>query len=157
VSLILPILIFAVFYLLIIRPKQAKIRAAQQEQQRIAEGDRVVTRSGIYGRVSRISQDLAVVEVAPNLELVFDKRSVLKAPESVDVDTQLSGDSFSSNFSDEDFTELHDHLESHSGIPSEPDLEADSRETDDPAKVDESGKAHVEDDELHHPGDESQH
>lgn len=113
-SLILPILVFLVFYLFVIRPKQAKLKAAQEEQARITTGDRVMTRSGIYGRVNRLSQDLAVVEVAPGTELVFDRRSVVKAPEAVDVDQQLSGDEFGEVFSDEDFSELHNHLESES-------------------------------------------
>ncbi len=156
-SLLLPILIFAVFYFLIIRPKQAKLRAAQAEQQSIAEGDRVVTRAGIYGRVNRISQDLAVVEVAPGIELVFDKRSVLKAPETVDVETQLSGEDFSSNFSDEDFTELHDHLESHAGSPLKSELDEGSHESGDAVESDEAAVSKAEDDELHQPGDDSQH
>lgn len=117
-SLILPILVFLVFYLFIIRPKQAKLKAAQAEQARITTGDRVMTRSGIYGRVNRLSQDLAVVEVAPGTELVFDRRSVVKAPEAIDVDQQLSDDEFGTSFSDEDFSQLHDHLESESNTGS---------------------------------------
>lgn len=154
-SLILPILIFAIFYFLFIRPRQAKLRAAQAEQQRITEGDRVVTRSGIYGRVNRISQDLAVVEVAPGLELVFDRRSVIKAPESVDIESQLSDDGLSETFSEEDFSQLHDHLESHSNEDSdvragyEEDVAADS---DDDVEAEEVGS---EDDELRHPGEEA--
>jgi preprotein translocase subunit YajC len=122
VSLILPILVFLIFYLFIIRPKQAKLKAAQQEQARITTGDRVLTRSGIYGRVNRISQDLAVVEVAPGVELVFDRRSVVKAPEAIDLDQQLSEDVFHAGFSDEDFNQLHDHLEasSENGSSSDP-------------------------------------
>lgn len=113
-SLILPILVFLIFYFFIIRPKQAKLKAAQEEQAKITTGDRVLTRSGIYGRVNRISQDLAVVEVAPGVELVFDRRSVVKAPEAIDVDQQLSEDIFQAGFSDDDFTQLHDHLEASS-------------------------------------------
>ncbi|TAN23750.1 MAG: preprotein translocase subunit YajC [Actinomycetota bacterium] len=132
-SLILPILVFAIFYLFIIRPKQAKLRAAQMEQQMITGGDRVVTRSGIYGRVNRISQDLAVVEVAPGLELVFDKRSVLKAPDAIDVDEQLSGENLAPEFSDDDFSQLHDHLEAHSTEVAPLDDELDSPEVVHPA------------------------
>ena len=155
-SLILPILIFAIFYFLIIRPKQAKLKAAQAEQQRITEGDRVLTRSGIYGRVNRISQDLTVVEVAPGIELVFDRRSVVKAPESVDVESQLSEESLSPEFSDEDFSQLHEHLESHVGdtAPSEVDLDGHATSG---APVDDVGAANADDDELRQPGDDEQH
>ena len=152
-SLILPILIFAIFYFFIIRPKQAKLRAAQAEQQQFVEGDRVMSRSGIYGRVNRISQDLAVVEVAPGIELVFDRRSVVKAPESVDVDLQNSGDSLSSGFSEEDFSELHDHLESHA--TDHGDIEPDDQSSEGEAKQ-EDGQAHAEDEEIQK-GDEDQH
>lgn len=155
-SLILPILIFAIFYFLIIRPKQAKLKAAQAEQQRITEGDRVLTRSGIYGRVNRISQDLTVVEVAPGIELVFDRRSVVKAPESVDVESQLSEERLSPEFSDEDFSELHEHLESHVGdiAPSEVDLDGHATSG---ASVDDVSATNADDDELRQPGDDEQH
>ena len=153
-SLILPILIFAIFYFFIIRPKQAKLKAAQAEQQRFVEGDRVLTRSGIYGRVSRISQDLAIVEVAPGVELVFDRRSVVKAPESVDVEDQLSEDGLSSGFSDDDFSQLHDHLESHASSSSEFDIDAPAR--DDDFEAEGGNNTHAGDDELHQPGDEGQ-
>lgn len=136
-SLILPILVFLVFYFFIIKPKQAKLKAAQAEQAQITTGDRVLTRSGIYGRVARVSVDLAVVEVSPGLELVFDRRSVLKAPESVNVDEQLTDTPFANEFSDEDFTELHDHLESHSE-PIHPDVESDPSHDTAPPVVDET-------------------
>lgn len=109
-SLILPILVFLVFYFFIIKPKQAKLKAAQEEQMKIGFGDRVMTQSGIYGRVSRLSQDLAVVEVAPGVEMVFNRRSVLKAPPTVDVDDQLSEPGMHEGFSEEEFSELQDHL-----------------------------------------------
>ncbi|NNN18807.1 MAG: preprotein translocase subunit YajC [Acidimicrobiaceae bacterium] len=156
-SLILPILVFAIFYFFIIRPKQMKLRAAQMEQQQITDGDRVVTRSGIYGRVTRISQDLAVVEVAPGIELVFDKRSVLRAPESVDLDVQLSGDDLSSKFSEDDFSELHDHLNAHSTDSAPLDEGPDSRTTDSSSGIDGADTSKSDDEDLTKPGDEGQH
>lgn len=72
------ILIFIVFYFLLIRPQQQRVRAQQQQQATIAEGDDVLSQGGIYGRVTQTLNDRIWVEVAPNVELVFDRRSLTK-------------------------------------------------------------------------------
>ena len=63
---ILPIiLIFGVFYFLIIRPQQTKIKKHQETLSSIKKGDRVVTGGGIIGSIYKVlNEQELLIEVA---------------------------------------------------------------------------------------------
>lgn len=46
------VLIFAVFYFLMIRPQQKKMKAHREMVRTLRRGDRVLLQSGIYGRIA---------------------------------------------------------------------------------------------------------
>jgi preprotein translocase subunit YajC len=48
------VLIFVVFYFLLIRPQQAKVRAQREMLSGVKRGDRVVTGGGIIGLVTKV-------------------------------------------------------------------------------------------------------
>jgi preprotein translocase subunit YajC len=56
--------IFAIFYLLVIRPQQKQQREREAFLQTAARGDDVVTQGGIHGRVSAVENDVLEIEVA---------------------------------------------------------------------------------------------
>jgi preprotein translocase subunit YajC len=56
--------IFAIFYLLVIRPQQKQQREREAFLQTAAKGDDVVTQGGIHGKVSAVDNDVLEVEVA---------------------------------------------------------------------------------------------
>ncbi len=56
--------IFAIFYVLVIRPQQKQQREREAFLQTAAKGDEVVTQGGIHGRVSAVENDVLEVEVA---------------------------------------------------------------------------------------------
>lgn len=59
---ILPMaLIFAVFYFLLIRPQQKKVKQHREMLGGIRRGDKVVTGGGIYGTVTKVVGDNEVV------------------------------------------------------------------------------------------------
>lgn len=59
---ILPMaLIFAVFYFLLIRPQQKKVKQHREMLGGIRRGDKVVTGGGIYGTVTKVVSDHEVV------------------------------------------------------------------------------------------------
>ena len=61
------ILIFVVFYFLLIRPQQKKIRQHLDMVKALRRGDRVVTGGGIIGTIYRVVDDKEViVEIAEN-------------------------------------------------------------------------------------------
>ncbi|MGI9386356.1 MAG: preprotein translocase subunit YajC [Methyloligellaceae bacterium] len=55
------VLIFAVFYFLLIRPQQKKMKAHREMLGAVRRGDRVVTGGGIYGTVTKVVNDNEVV------------------------------------------------------------------------------------------------
>ncbi|MDM7947815.1 MAG: preprotein translocase subunit YajC [Oceanibaculum nanhaiense] len=57
VSLLPLVLIFVVFYFLLIRPQQKKVKAHKEMLSNIRRGDRVVTNGGIIGTVTRVNDD----------------------------------------------------------------------------------------------------
>ena len=56
------LLIFAVFYFLIIMPQQKRAKKEKQFERDLKVGDRIITKSGIHGKVAELSEDSVIVE-----------------------------------------------------------------------------------------------
>lgn len=64
------ILIFVVFYFLLIRPQQKRMKQHKEMLGALRRGDRVVTSGGIIGTVNKIVSDTEVVlEIADNVKV----------------------------------------------------------------------------------------
>ncbi len=62
------ILIFAVFYFLLIRPQQKKMKAHKEMISNVRRNDRIVTGGGIIGKVTKVVDESEVdVEIATNV------------------------------------------------------------------------------------------
>ena len=57
------VLIFVIMWFLIIRPQQRRVRAHQEMIKNVRRGDMVVTSGGIIGKVTKVLEDSADVEV----------------------------------------------------------------------------------------------
>ena len=67
---ILPwLLIFAIFYMLMIRPQQKRMKAHQAAIAAVKKGDEVITGGGIRGRVTKVAEDEAEVEIASGVKV----------------------------------------------------------------------------------------
>ncbi|CAA9507086.1 MAG: Protein translocase subunit YajC [uncultured Sphingomonas sp.] len=75
---ILPwVLIFLIFYLLMIRPQQKRVKQHQAAISAIKKGDEVVTGGGIRGRVTRVVDDTeAEVEIAQGTRVRVVKSTI---------------------------------------------------------------------------------
>lgn len=60
------LLVFVVFYFLMIRPQQRRVKALQTAIAAVKKGDTVVTAGGIVGKVTRVEDAQVEVEIAPN-------------------------------------------------------------------------------------------
>lgn len=71
VSMLPLILIFVVFYFLLIRPQQQKMKTHRAMIAAVKRGDKVLTAGGIYGTVTKIeeAEDIAVVEIAKDVRV----------------------------------------------------------------------------------------
>ena len=70
-SFLLPlVLIFVVFYFLLIRPQQKKMKDQKNMLAAIRRGDKVVTGGGIIGTVTKVNDDTEVtVEIAKDIRV----------------------------------------------------------------------------------------
>lgn len=63
------ILIFVVFYFLLIRPQQKKIKEHKAMLGALRRGDRVVTNGGIIGLVTKVEEKELIVEIADGVRV----------------------------------------------------------------------------------------
>ena len=57
------ILIFVIMWFLIIRPQQRRVKTHQEMIKNVRRGDTIVTSGGIIGKVTKVTEDSADVEV----------------------------------------------------------------------------------------------
>ena len=71
IGMILPlVLIMGVFYFLLIRPQQRKMKEHQEMLKKVAKGDTVVTSGGLIGKVIKVVDDGELqVEVGENVKV----------------------------------------------------------------------------------------
>jgi len=64
------ILIFGVFYILLIRPQQKKVKQHREMLNNLSKGDKIITSGGIIGKINKVSdiRELSV-QVAENVEI----------------------------------------------------------------------------------------
>ena len=64
------ILIFGVFYLLLIRPQQKKMKLHREMISNLKRGDRIITSGGIIGTISKVKDNKELlVEISDNVEI----------------------------------------------------------------------------------------
>lgn len=74
--LLILVLLFAVMWLVVIRPQKRKQREQQAMIDSLAPGAEILTAGGLYGRVSRVTDDEVLLEIAPGVEVRLAKRAV---------------------------------------------------------------------------------
>jgi preprotein translocase subunit YajC len=70
------IAIFVVFYFMLIRPQQKKAKETRAMLDALEKGNEVVTAGGIVGKVTRLTDQYAVIEVAPNIEMTVQRGAI---------------------------------------------------------------------------------
>ncbi|MBL61726.1 MAG: preprotein translocase subunit YajC [Candidatus Pelagibacter sp.] len=71
------ILIFVIFYFLLIRPQQKRIKEHKAMVEALTRGDNVVTAGGIVGKVVRVlDNDKAELEISQNVNVQVVKSTI---------------------------------------------------------------------------------
>jgi preprotein translocase subunit YajC len=60
------LLVFVVFYFLMIRPQQKRMKSLQDSVAAVEKGDSVVTAGGLIGKVTKVEDTVVEVEIAAN-------------------------------------------------------------------------------------------
>jgi preprotein translocase subunit YajC len=67
------VFMFAIFYFLLIRPQQKKAKDHRALLDTLQKGDLVVTAGGMHGKVTAIDDKVVTLEVAPGVNVRFNK------------------------------------------------------------------------------------
>lgn len=70
------ILIFVVFYFLLIRPQQKKVKEHKQMTESLKKGDEVVTNGGVLGKITDVGDNFVSVKIADNVEVKIQRQAV---------------------------------------------------------------------------------
>ena len=76
ISLLFIGLIFGVFYLLLIYPKQREQKKHSRLLSTLKKGDQVITSSGIHGRVVGVTDAIVVLRIAENVKVEIEKTHI---------------------------------------------------------------------------------
>ena len=79
------VLIFVVFYFLLIRPQQKKMKEHKEMISKVKRGDKILTAGGIYCKVSRVIDETQVeVEITNGVKILISKPTITDVISSTD-------------------------------------------------------------------------
>ena len=70
------ILIFVIMYFLMIRPQQKKMKEHRAMVEGLRKGDQVVTQGGLIGKVTKVVDDEAEIEIASGVKVKAIKQTI---------------------------------------------------------------------------------
>jgi preprotein translocase subunit YajC len=77
ITMLLPLLLIPVLYLVMIRPQQKRQKQWQEMLESIKTGDRITTAGGIRGTIISIKDDVIIIRVAPdNIKIEVAKSAI---------------------------------------------------------------------------------
>lgn len=77
------ILIFVIFYFLLIRPQQKKVREHQTYISALKIGDKVITNGGIHGEITGLTDTVVTLEIAKDVRIKIARPHIAGAQGSV--------------------------------------------------------------------------
>lgn len=74
VEMLMPFaLMFLVFYFLLIRPQQKKVKEHQEFLKNLKKGDEVITSGGLYGVIQGLTDQVVTLEVDQGVKIKVDR------------------------------------------------------------------------------------
>lgn len=70
------LLILPIFWFLLIRPQQRKVKAHQEMLSKLKKNDEVMTTGGIYGKVVALGDHVITIEIAPNVRIRVNRGQI---------------------------------------------------------------------------------
>ena len=71
------VVIFAVMYFLMIRPRQKQQKEHEEMTKELRAGDRVIIAGGIYGQIERLGEDTAILKIESGATMKVARSSIL--------------------------------------------------------------------------------
>lgn len=76
------VLVFVIFWFLLIRPQQKRMKEHQAQIQAVKKGDRVVTGGGLIGKVTKVGETEVEVELAQGVRVQALKSTLSQVGDS---------------------------------------------------------------------------
>jgi preprotein translocase subunit YajC len=85
-SIIPLVLIFVIFYFLLIRPQQKRVKEHKRMIDNLKKGDKVITSGGIHGVIEAVGTNTVTVKIAENVKVKLSKTYIaaLRPPSEED-------------------------------------------------------------------------
>jgi len=85
-SLIPLVIIFVIFYFLLIKPQQKKVKEHKKMMENLKKGDKIITSGGLYGVIEAVSNNTVTIKVGENVKVKLGKSYIaaLRAPSEED-------------------------------------------------------------------------
>jgi preprotein translocase subunit YajC len=71
--MLMVVVFVAIFYFLLIRPQQKKLKEHQSLVSRLSTGDEVVTNGGILGKITDVGETFVTLEIASGVHIKVQK------------------------------------------------------------------------------------
>jgi preprotein translocase subunit YajC len=93
-SILIIVILFALFWLLLIRPNRRRQAEQAALIQNVEAGDEIVTAGGLFGHVTSVADDELLVEIAPGTNVRIARRAVagIVGPEEEDEEELEAGE-----------------------------------------------------------------
>ncbi len=78
IDILFPVLMLLTLYLLFIKPQQDEKAKHEELLTKLAKDDRIVTASGIHGRIVEVGDDIVVLDIGDKTRITLDKTSVAR-------------------------------------------------------------------------------
>ena len=75
-QILILVVFVAIFYFLLIRPQQKRLKDQQAMLSKLANGDEVVTSGGILGRITDVGESFVTLEVADNVRIRVQRAQI---------------------------------------------------------------------------------
>lgn len=76
-GIIMLVIMFAIFYLLLIRPQQKRAKQHKELVENLKSGDQVVTAGGLHGKIVAVQDDIITLEIASNVRIKINRPSIV--------------------------------------------------------------------------------
>lgn len=70
------VILLVLFWFLMVRPQQQRYKKHQEMVGALKRNDKVITASGILGKITKVGDKYLTVEIAPNVEVQMDKNQI---------------------------------------------------------------------------------
>jgi len=70
------VLIMVIFYFLLIRPQQKKLKQHRTLIESLKKGDQIITGGGLYGKVTDVKDDILKVDIAEGVRIKVKRDSI---------------------------------------------------------------------------------